>query len=453
MYALHISSFVFIAYALVSLVLPIKIRWPLRLLLGAAVAFCGLKYLIYSYTGGILEPQMRPGSIVIHEALYAALMIGVLLAIAKDIVLLFRWIAVSLQYIKGGPLRHGRISLVIAIISLSVGFLGTLSQFNVPQVKEETVYISGLPAELEGYQIVQLTDLHIGPVLRKDFLSGVVDRTNSLDPDLVVITGDLVDGAVGRLKDEFTPFAGLRARHGVLAVTGNHEYYSGANSWVKTWEKLGIKFLNNESVLLRAGNVNLRVAGVPDPRGVQTGAEQPDIEKAYANIIEYTTGSSTAIDAPTARPLEISRQVETIDANSNGQLTVEDKAEDKNSGAISFINISNSAGTAHDSPSDDRDHFISNRAHATVLLAHQPRIAQKEDLNADLVLTGHTHGGTMFFLKPLIARYNAGYVSGMYKLDSRTHLYVSNGTGIWSGFSCRILVPAEITRFTLKRAL
>ena len=92
-----------------------------------------------------------------------------------------------------------------------------------------------------------------------------------------------------------------------------------------------------------------------------------------------------------------------------------------------------------------------NEAVVKILLAHEPTImAQNPDV--DLVLTGHTHGGTMFFLQPLIARFNLGYVSGLYQVNERTKIYVSNGTGIWSGFSCRVLVPAEITRFTLRKA-
>ena len=86
-----------------------------------------------------------------------------------------------------------------------------------------------------------------------------------------------------------------------------------------------------------------------------------------------------------------------------------------------------------------------------LLMAHEPPIVTQNP-EADLILTGHTHGGTMFFLQPLIAHFNAGYVSGMYQVNPRTKLYVSNGTGIWSGFSCRVLVPSEITTFVLEVA-
>ena len=449
MIALHISALVFMAYALVSLILPLKIKWLYKGLLALVVVAAGLKYVVYSQTGGILEPKLDSSYIVAFEAAYSALMLCVVLALLKDVALLFIWIARVLGWLNQVSIAHSKISTVIAIVGISAGVLGTLSQFKVPQVYDETIYIKDLPKDLQGYQIVQLTDLHIGPILKKEFLQGVVDRTNSLEADLVVITGDLVDGSVAKLKQEFTPLRDLKARHGVLAVTGNHEYYSGANSWVKTWEEMGVKFLDNESVLLQSGSSLLKVVGLPDPRGKAMGAPEPDFNQAMKNVITYQYGMSTSIESPHAKPMMEELPTEALETNAHGVIKQgKEKTAKSNTGKNSLVSFN----IGHKNNDKALKSFRAGRGNAVLLLAHQPVVADYEGVSADLILAGHTHGGTMFFLKPLIAHFNAGYVSGLYKLDSRTHLYVSNGTGIWSGFSCRIFVPSQIMRFTLQAA-
>jgi predicted MPP superfamily phosphohydrolase len=117
---------------------------------------------------------------------------------------------------------------------------------------------------LDGYRIVQISDLHIGHILGRDFAAEVVARVNALDPHLVAITGDLVDGDVATLREEVAPFAELRARDGVYFVTGNHDYYSGAEAWVARVRELGIRVLRNEHVSVGLPGAELDLAGVED---------------------------------------------------------------------------------------------------------------------------------------------------------------------------------------------
>lgn len=462
MAGLHLSAAIFVIYALVSLVWPLKIRLGLKLVLGAIVLFSGLKYIIYSHFGSVLIPELPVALIVTMEAAYSALMLMVLMAIIKDVVLLVRWIYRKLSGRRAGsraPHRAvqlsskstaralaapreanravgksefifvnarkgaGRARIIlhslIAAIAIVTGVGGTLSQFAVPNVADHKVAIKNLPPELEGFTVVQLTDLHVGPILKRDFLQGVVDKTNELKPDLVVITGDLVDGPVSELKDEFLPLNDLKASYGVLAVTGNHEYYSGVTSWVDTWEAQGITFLNNEHVRLL--KVPLAIAGVPDPRGAAwSNRAAPDVEQAFKKVRPYPL-TQAAYEHWTDRVAAVGAAAGSTAINVSSYVT----------DALSDI--------SHDTEV------------VKLLLAHEP-IVMAQNPEVDLVLTGHTHGGTMFFLKPFVGAYNLGYVSGMYQVNERTKIYVSNGTGIWSGFSCRVLVPAEITRFTLRAA-
>lgn len=133
-----------------------------------------------------------------------------------------------------------------------------------PRVREVAVPIPNLPADLEGFTIAQITDVHIGPLLHKDFLSSVVDSVNALNPDAVAITGDFIDGLVPQLAEHVAPLERLKSKHGSFFVTGNHEYYWGAVAWIDKLRSLGVHVLGNENRILKVGGASLMMAGVHD---------------------------------------------------------------------------------------------------------------------------------------------------------------------------------------------
>lgn len=131
-------------------------------------------------------------------------------------------------------------------------------------VREVAVTLRRLPNEMAGFKLVQLSDLHLGPTLREGFVRRVVEQVNALEPSAIVITGDLVDGPVEKLREIVSPLAELRARHGVFFVTGNHEYYAGAEPWCVELERLGIRVLRNEHVPIETEGEGFLLAGVYD---------------------------------------------------------------------------------------------------------------------------------------------------------------------------------------------
>ena len=149
----------------------------------------------------------------------------------------------------------------LALLASGVGFINARRR---PAVRNVDVPIAGLPQPLHGFSIVQITDLHIGSTIRRRFVQSVVDVANRQEPDLIVVTGDVVDGRVDDLREHTAPLAQLRARHGVFAVTGNHEYYSGAGAWIEEFARLGMSVLMNRHVVLEHGAAPLVVAGVAD---------------------------------------------------------------------------------------------------------------------------------------------------------------------------------------------
>ena len=154
--------------------------------------------------------------------------------------------------------------------------VGVRSAIAGVRVKDVPVRIPNLPPALAGLRLVQISDVHIGPLLQKEWVEGVVERVRALRPDLVAITGDLVDGTVEELREHVAPLSRLaEAPRGVYFSTGNHEYYSGVDDWLRYLPKLGIRPLANERIEVAPG---LDLAGIHDPTG--RGRYAPDLAGA-----------------------------------------------------------------------------------------------------------------------------------------------------------------------------
>jgi len=158
--------------------------------------------------------------------------------------------------------RHS--TLLVAATVLLLGLRGVYNVSHTPKVRRTRVGFSKLPEGLEGFRVVQITDLHVGQTLGAQWLDRVVDLVNAQDPDLVAITGDLVEGRVAEVGGLVSGLARLKARHGVFFVTGNHEYYHGAEAWVAELKRLGIDVLLNRHCVIQRQDARLLVAGVAD---------------------------------------------------------------------------------------------------------------------------------------------------------------------------------------------
>jgi len=121
----------------------------------------------------------------------------------------------------------------VPLLAVLVTFLGFVNARRRAGVRLVDVPINGLPLALHGFSIAQITDIHVGATIKRAYVSRIVEAVNALEVDMIAITGDLVDGSVGRLAAHTEPLGSLSARHGVFFVTGNHEYYSGAHAWVR----------------------------------------------------------------------------------------------------------------------------------------------------------------------------------------------------------------------------
>ena len=187
------------------------------------------------------------------------------------------------------PERRQFISNLIASgTSLSVFIasgIGVTNYYSTAIVKKFNVVLNGLPEIFKGFNIVQISDLHLGQMMTKQKLQQIVGQVNNLKPDLIAITGDLADGSVEKLLQEANPLKDLKAKKGVYFVTGNHEYYSGVEEWTDAIKKMGIKVLNNKNIKIKKEDDYFYLAGVTDHEGERFGPKHAaDFEKTFSGL-------------------------------------------------------------------------------------------------------------------------------------------------------------------------
>ncbi|WP_427185236.1 metallophosphoesterase [Bordetella bronchialis] len=208
------------------------------------------------------------------------------LTLLRDVALAIAWAAGALG---GQPLHLQEVraasALAVPVLAVLITLVGLYNARRLARTVTVDVPIAGLPPALSGFTIAQISDVHVGPTIRRPYVEAIVAAVNAMQADVVAITGDVVDGPVDALSPHTAPLAGLVGRYGTYLVTGNHEYYSGAREWVTEFQRLGLTVLSNRHVVISHNGVPLVLAGVTDysagqfdpaqrsdPRGALLGA-------------------------------------------------------------------------------------------------------------------------------------------------------------------------------------
>lgn len=193
--------------------------------------------------------------------------------------------AVDLVSALASPLTHSKgwgpieVAAVGALVVPAFAW-GAIRALGKATVEKIDVPVANLPAELEGYRIVQVSDLHVGDTVGRAWTRRLVDQVNALQPDAVAITGDVADGSAARIRDEVAPLGGLKAKDGVFFCTGNHEYFNGLGGWLAEMRRLGFHVLLNEHRVIHRGPARLVIAGATDHDGggfVEGHESRPDL--------------------------------------------------------------------------------------------------------------------------------------------------------------------------------
>jgi len=197
---------------------------------------------------------------LLHRASYLSMAwvsFALVLTILRDLLLLATLASAEL---------HARVAALgwawIAVAALVAMAIGAAAAFRGPSIEEVDVRVEGLHADLEGFRIAQISDLHVGPNIGRRYVERVVLLAKELQPDIVVLTGDIVDGPVEKLADDVAPLASLANAYFIL---GNHDCYAGAEAWMAHFRQLGMTVLANSSTVVRKGAARLLVGGMVDP--------------------------------------------------------------------------------------------------------------------------------------------------------------------------------------------
>lgn len=267
----------------------------------AIVALTGLA--VVTAAGGLqwgTAEDTRPVAATALSWLVVALYLALGLAITQAVAVVL-WLVTAREDRRPLLRRFNRTTApLVAVAALGATAYGVVAAAD-PTVTRTTHSSASLPQAFDGATVALVTDLHAGVVHGADFAQKVVDRVNAAQPDLIVLSGDVVDAPFDRHRAEIAPLAGLEAPLGVFAVTGNHEMYSGSTAeWVAEWARLGITVLSNASAVVSHGEDTIRVAGVHDHEG--TGEFAPDPARA----LEGTSDAFTLYVAHQPRMAQVS---------------------------------------------------------------------------------------------------------------------------------------------------
>jgi uncharacterized protein len=245
------------------------IGWRVVPDLGARLQFAGAAVLLGSYALMLLAllargrlPRLQAARLAGPGLFMAGFFSSLLvLTLLRDFLLLAGILALSAPHVYMLRSVTAAAVTVLAVVATAIGFAGARRRARIVNVD---VPIQNLPQALHGFSIAQISDVHVGSAIGRKYVEAIVDAVNGLRPDLIAVTGDVVDGSVGELGSHTAPLAKLSARHGAFLVTGNHEYYSGAGPWIAEFKRLGLKVLLNEHAVLTHEGASLVVAGVTD---------------------------------------------------------------------------------------------------------------------------------------------------------------------------------------------
>ncbi len=269
-------------FVLPCLFVVTRFLWPLQLPLSvkcvaAVILFAASQYHYWSQlsSGSVFSPEFpRPVVILFNWAFGTIILLApmqLLFDVGTLIAILVHGGGVSVP----DGLRYG--------LGTAAGLLaaaGVRQALRVPPLKDIVIGIRGLPPQFDGYTLLQLTDLHISRLFNATWARAVVERANGLGANLIVVTGDLIDGSLAARRADVEPLRDLRAADGVYVIPGNHEYFFSYRAWMSHYAEMGMRALENDHVVLVRGGGKLVLAGVTDFSASHTGHPARDLAAA-----------------------------------------------------------------------------------------------------------------------------------------------------------------------------
>ncbi len=269
-------------FSLPCLVVLVRWLWPLPVsgrskLASAVVLLLASQYHLWSRlsSGSVFSPEFPKFLVIVLNWAFGAIL---LLAVFQLLVDLGACVVALVR--RRRVATPARLRAAIGIAAMLLAALGVMQAIKPPQLKDVQIEVRNLPREFDGYRVLHLTDLHISRLFDAPWTRKVVDDANALGADLIVITGDLIDGNIAQREADVAALRDLSAPDGVWVIPGNHEYFFGHSEWMAYFAGLGMTPLDNSHAVIKRGAGQLVLAGVNDVTAPQTGAPAPDLDAA-----------------------------------------------------------------------------------------------------------------------------------------------------------------------------
>ena len=281
---IHIIPIYFAFYAFLSTSYRTTWHWSIKaalcIVLLIASQYAALSRAFYYGYDGLIPHSV----LVLFAWLFTVQLFLVLFSLIKDAGLTLRYLK------KKSPFANrAKLSFYTLIAAVAVASWTNYTALKQPPVTEQTIWIKNLPEAFEGYRIAQLSDIHTSALLGRERNKKIVDQTNALHPDLIVITGDLVDGTLEARQNDLLPFSELHAKDGVIAIEGNHEHYVAHEDWRKFFPTLGFHWLENEHEIIEKSGQRLAIVGITDPMAKRYDRQEPALNQALRGIPQDAT--------------------------------------------------------------------------------------------------------------------------------------------------------------------
>ncbi|MEN2785045.1 metallophosphoesterase [Sphingomonas qilianensis] len=258
--------------------------WPLAIALEWKIAVAVLLLVASQYhlwsrlsSGSVFAPEFPRAIVILFNWAFGVIVLLAVAQVLADLVSL----GIVLVRQRTITIPDG-VRYALAAAAALLAAIGVNNAIGVPAVKDIDIAVAGLPPRFDGYRVLQLADLHISRLFPASWTRNVVDRANASGVDLIVVTGDFIDGSVAMRRADVAPLADLRAPDGVYAIPGNHEYFFSYPDWMRHLRGMGLRMLPNAHVVLARDEARLVVAGVTDLSARAAGEAGPDLDTALA---------------------------------------------------------------------------------------------------------------------------------------------------------------------------
>ena len=287
MSTIFLVTLVALAIVIAGLILPLRLSWRSKAIMVVIALIASSKCFLYYLVGGnAYEPNIPYNLAIAFDITRTTMVALACLVIVRLVVNLLSKIAtLSFSYtlLPTYSLFHAQLMTLVAVL---IGCYGTSCAYNMPEIKPYNLTLEKLDPRLDGMRIAVMSDVHINGTTDPYNIAALVKEINALEPDLIFLPGDLMDGTVEQRQPITDLLLDLKAKYGVFVTTGNHEYYFGYQAWRSYFEKGGFISLDNKVVELRDRNglPLLNLGGVTDPKAAIANLPTPDVQGVIAAL-------------------------------------------------------------------------------------------------------------------------------------------------------------------------